>query len=513
MADAARSYGELIEAVRELSLVQSVSALLSWDQETMMPKGGEELRARQMALLAGLAHDRATNPKIGDLLNEVAPSAWLKDAPAATRANVAEVRRTFDRQTKLPKSLVEELARTIPVAQGAWAAARKRADFKAFLPHLQKIVALKRDEAQALSTGGDLYDALLDEHEPGMKTADAARMIDGLAQGLVPIVRAIAARGNGPSVLDGKTFAVDKQRVLCATLPPALGLVPDQMRLDVSSHPFSQRIGKGDVRITTRFDPADLRGAFFGTLHETGHALYEEGLDPAHDGTPAGEARSLGVHESQSRLWENLVGRSRPFWRHYFPLVRSMFPEVLGGATLDDVHRAVNRVEASFIRVEADEVTYSLHIVVRMRLERRILSGDLNAQDVPAAWNEEMNRTLGIVPPNDAQGCLQDVHWSVGAFAYFPTYALGNMFGAQLFEAAQRDLPALDDDLEHGEFAPLLSWLRAKVHMRGTQASGSQIVQDATGKPPDASAFLRYVRAKYAPLYGLRDADFEDVKA
>lgn len=500
-----KAYDELIEKTREIALLQSVSGLLAWDQETMMPRGGEGLRARQMALLAGLVHERGTSDRVGALLSEVESSSWLRsEAPAHARANVLEVRRTHDRARKIPRALVVELAGTVPVAQGAWAAARKANDFAAFRPHLEKIVKLKREEARAVvAPGGDLYEALLDEFEPGMKAADAERMIDELAAGLVPIVAAIAQRPNPPSPLAGRAFDVEKQRVLCAMIPPALGLVPSESRLDVSSHPFSQRIGQGDVRITTRFDPNDIRGAFFGVLHETGHALYEQGLDPSHDGTPAGEARSVSVHESQSRLWENLVGRSLPFWRHWHPIFRSLFADSLGDVDLDTIVRGANRVEPSLIRVEADEVTYNLHIVVRMRIERRLISGDLEAKDVPGVWNEQMKQVLGIDVPDDRHGCLQDVHWSVGAFAYFPTYAIGNMFAAQLMEAARAAIPELDEHLAAAHYAPLLSWLRTHVHRRGAQAPGVKIVEDATGRTPDASAFLRYVKAKMGPLYRL----------
>ncbi|HEY4221589.1 MAG TPA: carboxypeptidase M32 [Myxococcota bacterium] len=500
------AYDKLIEQVREASLLSSVSWLLSWDQETFMPPGGAEHRGRQMALLAGLVHERATAPSVGDRLSEVEASSWLKDAPQLARGNIAEIRRVYERQKKLPRALVEELARTIPVAQGAWAQAKKSSSFADFAPHLDKIVKLKREEARAVSSGGDLYDALLDEHEPGMTTAEVEKLLGDLERGLVPLVRAIADKvGPSPPPLPwgARRFPVEQQRVLCATVPHALGLRASDHRLDVSAHPFSQRIGPGDVRITTRFDDRDLRGAYFGVMHETGHAMYEQGLDPAHDGTPAGEARSLGLHESQSRLWENQVGRSRAYWTHAYPFVRALFPDALGAVDVDAFHRAINRVEPSFIRTEADEVTYNLHIILRMRIERRILDGALEVKDVPAAWNDEVKRTLGITPPDDARGCLQDVHWGSGAFGYFPTYALGNMFAAQLMEAARADLGDVDGAFARGEFAPLLTWLRAKVHKRGAEVRGSQIVKDATGKAPDAAAFLRYVEGKFKPLYGL----------
>ncbi len=499
-------YAALIARTKDIALLQSVSWLLSWDQETMMPPAGAEHRARQMALLAGLAHERATSKELADLLARVEASAWLKDAGVMERGNVSEIRRVYDRAVRVPRKLVEELAHTIPIAQHAWADARKKSSFAAFRPHLEKMVSLKRDEARSLAKApgeAALYDALLDEFEPGMTTAEAERQLDALAHGLVPIVKAIAEKGNPPLPWEGRRFPVEQQRVLCATIPNALGLDPKGTRLDVSAHPFSQRVGPGDQRITTRYDEADFVGAYFGVMHESGHGLYEQGLDPAHDGTPAGEARSIGVHESQSRLWENLVGRSRAWWRHAYAFVRALFPEALGDVDADAFYRGINRVEPSPIRVEADEVTYNLHIVMRMRIERKLIDGSLEVKDVPTAWNAEARSTLGIDVKNDAEGCLQDVHWSAGAFGYFPTYALGNMYAAQLMEAARKALPGLDDMVGRGETAPLLSWLRDNVHRRGASVRGAKLVEDATGRPPDATAFLRYVDEKFRPLYGL----------
>ncbi|MBI1949665.1 MAG: carboxypeptidase M32 [Deltaproteobacteria bacterium] len=498
-----QAYQQLMARVRDASVVQSISWLLSWDQETMMPAAGAPHRGKQLALLAGLVHERLTAAATAELLQQVETSAWLKDAPAHARTNVAETRRVHDRLVRLPRALVEETARTIPVSQHAWAEARRANDFASFKPHLEKMVALKRDEARAIAVGGDLYDALMDEFEPGARIAEVAPFLDALVDGLVPLVRAIGAKGNPALPWAGRRFPIERQRVLCGALPTELGLRPDGSRLDVSAHPFCQRIGHGDVRITTRFDEADPRGAYFGVMHEAGHALYEQGLDPAHDGTPVGEARSIAVHESQSRLWENLVGRGLPWWRHHYPLVRALFPEALHDVELDAFHRAINRVAPSLIRVEADEVTYNLHIAVRVRLERALIDGSLSVEALPGAWNDEYRRALGLTPPDDANGCLQDVHWSCGAFGYFATYALGNVYAAQLMEAARAALPMLDEAVARGDQAPLVAWLVDKVHRRGSIGRGARIIEDATGRPPDAAAFLRYIKQKYAPLYGV----------
>lgn len=499
-----QAYQQLMARVRDTSVVQSISWLLSWDQETMMPAAGTPHRGKQLALLAGLMHERMTANATADLLGEVEGAPWLKDAPPYARANVAETRRVHDRLVRVPRTLVEETARTVPVAQQAWAEARRASDFSRFRPFLEKMVALKREEAAAIAgPGGDLYDALMDEFEPGAKIAEVAPFLDALVDGLVPLVRAIGAKGDPPLPWDGRRFPVERQRLLCGALPAALGLRHDGSRLDVSAHPFCQRIGHGDVRITTRFDESDPRGAYFGVMHEAGHALYEQGLDVAHDGTPVGEARSIAVHESQSRLWENMVGRALPWWRHHYPLLRALFPEALHDVALTDFHRAINRVEPSLIRVEADELTYNLHIAVRVRLECALIDGALSVEALPGAWNDEYRRALGLTPPDDARGCLQDVHWSCGAFGYFATYALGNVYAAQLMEAARQALPTLDDELARGDPAPLLAWLIERVHRRGSVARGARIIEDATGRAPDAAAFLRYVKQKYAPLYGV----------
>ena len=497
-------YEQLMDRVRDTAVLQSIGWLLSWDQETNMPAAGAPHRGRQLALVAGLVHERLTARATAELLAAVEGAPWLRDAAPSVRANVAETRRVHDRLTRVPRTLVEEVARTVPVAQQAWAAARRASDFAIFRPHLERMVALKRDEARAITGGsGDLYDGLMDEFEPGARSAEVVPFLDALVDGLAPVVRAIVAKGNPPLPWAGRRFPVDRQHVTCGALPVAIGLAPQGSRLDVSAHPFCQRIGIGDLRITTRYDETDPRGAYFGVLHESGHALYEQGLDPAYDGTPAGEARSLAVHESQSRLWENLVGRSRPWGRHHYPTLRAVFPEALHDVDLDAFYRAINRVEPSFIRVEADEVTYNLHIAVRVRIERALIDGALAVADLPGAWNDEYRRALGLTPPDDARGCLQDVHWSCGAFGYFATYALGNVFAAQLMEAARAALPVLDDELAQGNVAPLRAWLVDHVHRRGTSARGARIVEDATGRAPDASAFLRYVKHKYGPLYGL----------
>jgi carboxypeptidase Taq len=482
----------------------SCSALLGWDEQTYLPRGGSAYRGDQRALLAGLHHERATDPLVGDLLVDAEGSGVVSDPESPESANVREWRREFDRVAKLPRSLVEELARVTSMAQQEWVEARKANDFAKFRPWLASIVDLKRQEAACLASGGDLYDALLDEYEPGAKGSELAELFESLRRDLVPLVAAIAGSSTGPKpgTLEGE-YPLDRQKMFGEMVASTIGFDFDRGRLDTTAHPFCSGIGPGDVRITTRFDPRDFSSAFFGILHEVGHGLYEQGLDPAHQGTPMGEAVSLGVHESQSRLWENAVGRSRSFWEHWLPQARRFFRESLQGAKLDAFHAAINRVEPSLIRVEADEVTYNLHILIRFELERALIGGDLGVDDLPGAWNTKYRDYLGIQPPDDTRGCLQDIHWSAGLIGYFPTYTLGNLYAAQLYQKADADLGGLESAFARGDFAGLLAWLRDKIHRNGRRYRAANLIRRATGSTLDHQPLVRALKAKYGPIYGV----------
>lgn len=496
------AYDQLLQRSRERSLLASCSALLGWDEQTYMPTGGAEHRGQVTALIAGLHHERATDPKIGDLIGAVEGSDLVADPLAVEAVNVREWRRDFDRATKLPRELVEELARTTTLAQQEWVTAKRQSDFARFRPWLDTILGLKRREAACLGSGPDDYDALLDDYEPGAKSADLARLFAAVREELVPLIGAIAEATRKPDLgILQRDYPIDRQRIVGEMIAAAVGFDFRRGRLDVTEHPFCTGIGPGDCRITTRYDPRDFGDAFFSILHETGHALYDQGLDPSQHGTPMGEAVSLGIHESQSRLWENAVGRSLAFWKHAFPLVRRVFHEALADVKLDDFHFAVNHVAPSLIRVQADEVTYNLHIIVRFELEHALLSGDLPLADLPGAWSEKYRRYLGVAPANDAEGCLQDVHWAAGLFGYFPTYTLGNVFSAQLFSAARSDLGDLDALLARGEFAGLLSWLRERVHRQGKRYRSADLVRHATGQKPDHRPLIQALRGKYGELY------------
>ncbi len=500
---AVEAYGELVRRSRERALLGSCSALLGWDEQTYLPRGGGAYRGDQMALLAGLHHERAVDPRVGALLAEVEGSGLVADPGSPEAANVREWRRGFDRVSRLPRPLVEELARTTTVAQGVWVEARAASDFARFRPSLEAIVGLKKQEAACLDPAGDPYDALLDEYEPGAKGRDLAALLEALRGDLVPLVAAIAEPGRAPAApaLDGD-YPVDRQRVFGEAVASAIGFDFEGGRLDTAAHPFCSGIGPGDCRITTRFDPVDAFDGFFSILHEVGHGLYEQGLAAEHQGTPMGEAASLGVHESQSRLWENLVGRSRAFWSRWLPLARSILGGPLRDAGLDAVSAAVRRVEPSMIRVQADEVTYNLHILIRFDLERALIGGDLAVADLPGAWNDRYRADLGVEPPDDARGCLQDIHWAAGLVGYFPTYTLGNLHAAQLWDRADADLGGLEPALARGDFAGLLDWLRVRIHRHGQRHRAADLIRLATGADLDHRPLVRSLRSRYGPTHG-----------
>jgi carboxypeptidase Taq len=368
-------------------------------------------------------------------------------------------------------------------------------------------VSLKRREAEAVGIGDEPYDALLDEYEPGATAAEITEVFAALRDDLVPLVQAILGSGKkAPHDVLERDYPVERQRAFGEGAAKAIGFDFTAGRLDVTTHPFCSGIGPGDCRITTRYNPRHFNESFFGILHEAGHAIYEQGLAAEHFGTPLGSACSLGIHESQSRLWENLVGRSLPFWRRYTPVMHEVFGERMGSATVEQVYRQVNRVTPSLIRVEADEVTYNMHILVRFELELALLRGELSAADLPAAWNEAYRRRLGVTPPHDGDGVLQDVHWSSGAFGYFPTYTIGNLYSALLWERILADLPDVYAQIEAGEFAPLLGWLREQIHRPGYLLDGEELIKRVTGSGLAHQPFMAYLWAKYGELYGVRPA-------
>ncbi|MCH7814033.1 MAG: carboxypeptidase M32 [Planctomycetes bacterium] len=497
MADA---YATLIERVREIGRLEAIEYLLDWDQEVYMPAKGVETRADLTAMVAAMKHERRTSSEMGDLLAQLDDD--LSDPVRAT--NIRESRRLYTRLARVPTKLVKEISHTATLSKSVWAKAREDSDFGAFAPLLSKMLDLKRAEAEHIGYDGEPYDALMDEYEPGARCAEVGPIFAELRQRLVPLVRSLAGAPRQPDFsIVQRHYPRAAQEEMGRRFATAMGFDFEAGRLDVSVHPFCTSIGPHDIRITTRYDENYLHPAVFGVMHEAGHGVYEQGLDPRHAFTPMGLFVSLGIHESQSRLWENQVGRSRPFWEHHYGWAQALFPDALGTVSLDDFYGAINTVAPSLIRVEADEVTYNLHILVRFEMERELIAGGLDTADVPEAWNQKMTELVGVTPPDDARGCLQDIHWSLGALGYFATYALGNLYAAQFFAAARRDLPDLDDRMRRGDLRTLLDWLGTRIYRQGMRYRAGELCEVVTGAPLSIDAFMDYVTGKFRSIYGL----------
>ncbi len=481
---------------RELYALRAVGALLGWDQETHMPAKGGAARAESQAALSTALHQRLTAPALWDLLAQAAADA---DLPPREKAWVRELRRDADKARKIPEALAAELARTASLSQQAWVQARARNAADEFLPWLEKLVALKRREAECLGYAEHPYDALLDQFEPGARVSTVKPVLTELRAGLAPLLQKILAAHPRPPAppWQGRKFPLEAQRRLNERLLRDMGFDLEAGRLDASAHPFTEGLCPGDVRLTTRYREDDWLSSVFSTLHEGGHGLYEQGLPAEAWGTPLGEAVSLSVHESQSRLWENLVGRSHAYWERTLPLAREAFGTALAGVEVPGLLAQINAVSPSCIRVEADEVTYNLHIALRFSLEEAVFAGTLAVADIPEAWNADMQKLLAVRPATAAEGFLQDVHWSCGLFGYFPTYTFGNLYAAQLFAALARELGDPAPALRAGEFTPLLRWLREKIHRYGREFSGPELLRQATGEDLNPEYFLGYLRDKY----------------
>ena len=501
---AKEAYHELIARARKTATLESCGSVLGWEERTYMPRGGAEHRANQLSLLAGLCHEWSVDPKIGELLSTVEASDLVKDPKSPEAANIREMRHRYDRETKLPKDLVEQLAKETSLAQGVWQEARKNNDFRAFQPSLEKVIGLTKKAADCYGYTDEIYDALLDGYEPGMKTAEVARVFDGLLKELVVLNQKIANAPKKPDVsIVRRVYDKDLQRIFGESVAAAMGFDFGIGRLDVTTHPFCSGFGPGDTRITTRYNPHRLNDALFGIMHEAGHALYEMGIDKKnHFGEPIGQSSSLGIHESQSRMWENQVGRSKEFWTNFFPQAQRIFRDALSDVTLDEFYGAINYSEPSYIRVEADEATYNLHIMLRFELERAILNGDLKVADIPGEWNSRFKKYFGIAVDTDANGCLQDVHWSAGLMGYFPTYCLGNLFSAQFFAKAKADMPDLADNISRGNLLGLREWLRTNIHKHGSRYRAKELGEMVTGQPLSHKPLMDYMNAKYGEIYG-----------
>ena len=493
---APESYARLTHRMREISMLGAATSALQWDAETYQPKKGVPWRAEQFAFLGGLRHRMFTAPEIGDWLKASEDHGFADDSTEA--ANVRGLRRDYDRATKLPAELVEELAKTKGLAHLAWQDAKKHSDFARFRPNLEHIFTLSRRMADAYGWEGSRYNALLEGWEPGATVAELRALFDSFRPRLRELLPLALEKSRSARKLEGD-FPAAQQAAFNAEVARAIGFDFDAGRIDVTAHPFCSHIAPYDCRLTTRYDERNFAVSFSSVMHECGHGMYELGLDQSAFGLPVGSAESLGLHESQSRLWENQVGRSREFWEHWFPRAAHHLPALRAdGWTPETVWAALNRVSPSFIRVEADQLTYDLHIMLRFDIERRLLEGELDVADAPAAWNEEFERSLGLKVPDDAHGCLQDVHWCEALIGYFPTYSLGNLNAAQLFAAAKKQDPAITAGLARAEYAPLLSWLRENVHRHGAGLSAGEIMRRATGEPTKPDAHLAMLAAKFS---------------
>jgi carboxypeptidase Taq len=505
---------ELSNHARQAATLVSVESLLSWDQETYMPPAAAGHRAEQLAQLAGLIHERRTSKKVGDLIAACESDRSLTaDVASPTAAAVREFRRDYDLATKLPSDLVEELARVGSQAQQVWKEARQKSDFAMFAPWLEKMMALARRKADCygVPSGGERYDALLNEYEPGIRATEIESIFKPLRTRLASLIAELARASGKPSdaPLHVKVDA-ERQHRFGLFVVEALGFDLKAGRLDTTTHPFCSEMGPQDVRLTTRYRDEKFTDALYGTMHEAGHGLYEQGLPKIGElqgvnlfGNPLSTAISLGIHESQSRMWENLVGRSLAFWEWAMPHARKILGEPLEKYTAQDLYRAVNIVTPSYIRVEADEATYNLHIMLRFEIERALLAGELEVRDVPATWNRKFKDYLGIDVPDDRRGCLQDVHWSFGLIGYFPTYTLGNLYAAQFWETIRGQITDIEQRIRAGDFKALKTWLNQNIHAHGKRYRAGDLCRMVTGKPLSADPLMRHLEGKLRPVYGV----------
>jgi carboxypeptidase Taq len=500
----------LIELDREIGLFVHIDAVLGWDQETYMPAKAVEERSEQMALIEGLAHERAVSPEMGDLLAALGSTSERPEGDpsleSSERAYLRVLRRAYDRETKLPADLVAELAREMSLSHAAWVQAREKNDFASFSPRLERMVELKRRQADCLAGArASRYDALLDLYEPGTDEASLAKVFAGLRSELVTLLGKIGSRPQVDDSFLHKPCPLPNQKAISEWIMGLMSYDLERGRLDEVAHPFTTTLGVDDVRITTRYLDDFFVSSLFSTVHETGHALYELGISPGpeYQRSRLYEAVSMGIHESQSRLWENMVGRSSSFWKGRYGTLSKLAGGALAGVGLESFVRAVNKVEPSFVRTEADEVTYGLHVILRFELESELISGRLAVKDLPGAWNAKMKELLGVVPPDDSQGCLQDVHWAAGLFGYFPSYALGNLYAAQFWAAMKKELPDIDSRIESGDLDSLLGWLAANIHRSGATYLPGEIVKRVTGSALDPSYFVSYLTEKYSRVYGI----------
>jgi carboxypeptidase Taq len=498
MSDAPKELAKLRERAGELADLGGIAGLLLWDQNTLMPRGGAGARADQIEALERIQHDRLTDPELAALLDALEPWEASADPDSDDARLIAALRRDHHKASRVPTALAAEMSSAAAHAQEAWMHARDARDYALFRPSLEHVLELAHRYAACFDGTGDFahpYDVLLDDYEPRLTTAELSALFERLQQELVPLVAAAASGQNGSRTLPGHHPVVSQHKLLAEVLT-AVGFEADHWRLDDSVHPFARSMAHTDVRLTTRWEEDDLAMAFYSCLHEFGHGLYEAQMDPRHYRTTLAEATGLGVHESQSRLWENLVGRSRPFCEWVLPLLRSHLGDPFEGMDVEELYRGVNRVELSLIRIEADETTYNLHIALRFELELALIEGRLEVKDLPEAWDEATHRLLGLEVPDLLHGVLQDIHWGAGMIGYFPTYTLGNLMAAQLWSALSAQLPDVEGDIAAGRFAGLREWLRENIHRHGRKYDSRELLRRATGEELRVEPFLDYLQSK-----------------
>ena len=498
-----KEFAELKERLVEIHDLHSSIAVLDWDQQVNMPAAGAEGRANQISLLSRLSHEKFVDGRIGELLENLKAFTGGLDPESDEACLVKVTRREYDRSVKVPSSFVAEFARTASNAHVEWEKAKYDSNFSLFQPWLERIFDLRRQYAGFFAPYDHIYDPLLAEFEPGLKTADVKEIFEKVRPAQVELIKEIGRCPEADDSFLHQALDPQKQSELGVEAATAIGFDWSRGRQDKSVHPFTTTFDLNDVRITTRIMPDNFASGFFSTMHESGHAMYEQGISPLLRHTPLCTGASLGIHESQSRLWENLVGRSFDFWVFFYPRLRSKFPGCFDNVSLKDFYRGINRVKRSLIRTESDEATYNLHIMLRLEIEISVLEGKAAVRDLPEIWNARMEEYLGVVPDNDAHGILQDVHWAGGAVGYFPTYALGNMISAQIWECVTRDIPDLPEKIRQGSFSELHGWLAEKIYRHGAKFEPQTLVQKVTGSKIDPAAYIRYLNRKYREIYSL----------
>jgi len=494
---------ELKTIINEISDINNASAVLGWDQETYMPKGGIGDRANQLATLSKLSHQKFTSEKVGELIARAKIEVQEQHPDSDNKRLVKVLDRNYQKSVKVPASLVKEMSKASSMGQQAWAEAREKSDFLLFEPHLKKIVDLCREYANIFEPFDHIYDSLLDDFEPGLKTADVKEIFEKLRPKQIELIRKISEKVEIDNSFLYQKFDEKKQWDFGINVITKFGYDWNRGRQDKSTHPFTTNFGIGDVRITTRIEPEYLPSGLFGSMHEAGHAIYEQGIAHKLARTPIGGGASLAIHESQSRMWENLVGRSLPFWEYFYPLLQKTFSKQLGNIKLSDFYKGINKVKPSLVRVEADEATYNMHVMLRLEIEMGLVEGSIDVKDLSEIWNAKMQEYLGVVPGNDTEGVLQDIHWSMGAIGYFSTYAIGNLVSAQLWECINKDISNLPDQLRKGDFLELLDWLRKNLHQHGAKFEPQELVQRITGSKITPEPYINYLNKKYSEIYNL----------